>query len=146
MPEGVRPEQAICAAFKMVSKDSRIPFRRLRIYLVYCFYSGLCRMEALRPATSCGKSCAGHCFGHRLARASSLLVCTRLVDFSPRNSQLTSSDWSSSRVMASITTMLPEQCAVIHDGNLQHIPGVQIVPGDILRIKMGDKVPARKVG
>ena len=44
--------------------------------------------------------------------------------------------------MASISTMLPEQCAVIRDGTLQHIPGVQIVPGDLLTLKMGDKVPA----
>jgi sodium/potassium-transporting ATPase subunit alpha len=51
-------------------------------------------------------------------------------------------EWSSSRVMASITTMLPEECAVVRDGTLQHIPGAQIVPGDLLTLKMGDKVPA----
>jgi sodium/potassium-transporting ATPase subunit alpha len=44
--------------------------------------------------------------------------------------------------MASIKTMLPEQCTVIRDGSLQHIPGVEIVPGDLLQLKMGDKVPA----
>lgn len=51
-------------------------------------------------------------------------------------------DWSSSRVMASISTMLPEECAVIRDGTLQHIPGAHIVPGDLLTLKMGDKIPA----
>lgn len=51
-------------------------------------------------------------------------------------------DWSSSRVMASITTMLPDQCTVLRDGISQAIPGSQIVPGDILFLKMGDKVTA----
>jgi sodium/potassium-transporting ATPase subunit alpha len=51
-------------------------------------------------------------------------------------------DWSSSRVMASITTMLPDQCTVLRDGTAQNVVGSQIVPGDVLFLKMGDKVPA----
>jgi sodium/potassium-transporting ATPase subunit alpha len=51
-------------------------------------------------------------------------------------------DWSSSRVMASITTMLPDQCTVLRDGASQNVPGSEIVPGDVLFLKMGDKVTA----
>lgn len=51
-------------------------------------------------------------------------------------------DFSSSKVMASITTMLPAQCMILWDGTQQHINGKDIVPGDILRITMGDKLPA----
>jgi sodium/potassium-transporting ATPase subunit alpha len=51
-------------------------------------------------------------------------------------------DWSSSRVMASITSMLPDQCTVLRDGKSQTVVGTQIVPGDVLFLKMGDKVPA----
>lgn len=51
-------------------------------------------------------------------------------------------DFSSSRVMASITNMLPEECTVIRDGVQKHVDGRDVVPGDILRIKMGNKLPA----
>ncbi|EED14272.1 H /K ATPase alpha subunit, putative [Talaromyces stipitatus ATCC 10500] len=52
-------------------------------------------------------------------------------------------DWSSSRVMASITAMLPENCTVIrNDGNQVSIPASEIVPGDVIRIKAGNKLPA----
>ncbi|GME36769.1 ATPase P-type K/Mg/Cd/Cu/Zn/Na/Ca/Na/H-transporter [Neofusicoccum parvum] len=51
-------------------------------------------------------------------------------------------DWTSSRVMSSIKTMLPEECLILRDGTKQHLQGADIVPGDILYIKMGDKLPA----
>jgi sodium/potassium-transporting ATPase subunit alpha len=51
-------------------------------------------------------------------------------------------DFSSSRVMASITTMLPDQCIVLRDGTQQRIDGRDVVPGDVLRITMGNKLPA----
>ncbi|KAK1595475.1 Na,H/K antiporter P-type ATPase [Colletotrichum navitas] len=51
-------------------------------------------------------------------------------------------DWSSSRVMNSIKTMLPENCMVIRDGQQTEIPADQIVPGDILIVKSGNKLPA----
>jgi sodium/potassium-transporting ATPase subunit alpha len=51
-------------------------------------------------------------------------------------------DWSTSRVMASITNMLPDDCAVIRDGVQQHIRSTELVPGDILNIRTGDKLPA----
>ncbi|KAF2399720.1 calcium ATPase [Trichodelitschia bisporula] len=51
-------------------------------------------------------------------------------------------DWSSSRVMSSIKTMLPDECFVLRDGAKQQISGKHIVPGDMLFLSMGDKLPA----
>lgn len=51
-------------------------------------------------------------------------------------------DWSSSRVMASITTMLPDDCIVLRDGAQTSIPATELVPGDIILIKQGNKLPA----
>lgn len=51
-------------------------------------------------------------------------------------------DWSSSRVMASITTMLPDSCLVLRDGVTTSVMASEIVPGDVLFIKAGNKLPA----
>lgn len=51
-------------------------------------------------------------------------------------------DWSSSRVMASITTMLPDDCLLLRDGTQVTVVASDIVPGDILYIKAGNKLPA----
>lgn len=51
-------------------------------------------------------------------------------------------DFSTSRVMASITGMLPDRCFVLREGSLQEIDGRDIVPGDVLRITLGNKLPA----
>ncbi|KAH8589244.1 hypothetical protein B0O99DRAFT_692649 [Bisporella sp. PMI_857] len=51
-------------------------------------------------------------------------------------------DWSSSRVMASITTMLPDSCLVLRDGAQTTVVASDIVPGDILYLKSGNKLPA----
>src|ERR1700761_3805156 len=51
-------------------------------------------------------------------------------------------DWSTSRVMASIKNMLPDDCNVIRNGTQQIIRSTDIVPGDILNIRTGDKLPA----
>ncbi|CAI6080103.1 unnamed protein product [Clonostachys chloroleuca] len=51
-------------------------------------------------------------------------------------------DWSTSRVMASIKDMLPEQCEVIREGTQMHLPGEEVVPGDVVIIKAGSKLPA----
>ncbi|KAK8245999.1 hypothetical protein IWZ00DRAFT_490613 [Phyllosticta capitalensis] len=51
-------------------------------------------------------------------------------------------DWSSSRVMSSIKNMLPEDCMLLREGTKQHFAGTEIVPGDVLHLKMGDKLPA----
>ncbi|KAK8042148.1 hypothetical protein PG993_006671 [Apiospora rasikravindrae] len=51
-------------------------------------------------------------------------------------------DWSSSRVMKSITSMLPENTMVIREGKQQSLPASELVPGDIVYIKAGNKLPA----
>jgi sodium/potassium-transporting ATPase subunit alpha len=51
-------------------------------------------------------------------------------------------DWSSSRVMASITTLLPDSCLVLRDGIQATVVASGIVPGDILYVKAGNKLPA----
>jgi sodium/potassium-transporting ATPase subunit alpha len=51
-------------------------------------------------------------------------------------------DFSSSRVMASISKMLPDECIVLRDGQQVKVDGRDIVPGDILRITIGNKLPA----
>ncbi|KAH8689933.1 putative H /K ATPase alpha subunit [Talaromyces proteolyticus] len=51
-------------------------------------------------------------------------------------------DWSSSRVMASITAMLPESCIVLRDGSQTSVLAPEIVPGDVVYIKAGNKLPA----
>lgn len=51
-------------------------------------------------------------------------------------------DWSSSRVMASISTMLPDSCMVLRDGAQVTVISSDIVPGDVLYIKAGNKLPA----
>jgi sodium/potassium-transporting ATPase subunit alpha len=51
-------------------------------------------------------------------------------------------DWSSSRVMASITTMLPDQCIVTRDNNPAYLSALDLVPGDLIQIKQGNKLPA----
>lgn len=51
-------------------------------------------------------------------------------------------DWSSSKVMASITTMLPDNCIVMRNGTKTTVVATEIVPGDILFFKSGNKIPA----
>ncbi|KAH4073607.1 hypothetical protein HBI81_060200 [Parastagonospora nodorum] len=51
-------------------------------------------------------------------------------------------DFSTSRVMASIGTMLPDQCIVIRNGSHASISALDLVPGDIIVIKQGNKLPA----
>ncbi|KAF2647322.1 calcium ATPase [Lophiostoma macrostomum CBS 122681] len=51
-------------------------------------------------------------------------------------------DWSSSRVMASIGSMLPDECIVVRDGSQNSISALDLVPGDIVIIKQGNKLPS----
>lgn len=44
--------------------------------------------------------------------------------------------------MASITTMLPDNCLVLRDGAQVTLVATEIVPGDVLFIKAGNKLPA----
>ncbi|KAJ5088869.1 hypothetical protein N7456_012485 [Penicillium angulare] len=51
-------------------------------------------------------------------------------------------DWSSSRVMASITAMLPESCQLLRDGSRVEVMATEIVKGDTVFLKSGTKIPA----
>lgn len=51
-------------------------------------------------------------------------------------------DWSSSRVMASITAMLPESCLLVRDGSRVEVLATELVPGDTVYLKSGGKIPA----
>ncbi|KAK7754293.1 hypothetical protein SLS62_003586 [Diatrype stigma] len=51
-------------------------------------------------------------------------------------------DWSSSRVMSSIKSMLPEECLAIRNGVQVSLSAADLVPGDIVCIKAGNKLPA----
>ncbi|KAL2372754.1 hypothetical protein RJZ57_002775 [Blastomyces gilchristii] len=51
-------------------------------------------------------------------------------------------DWSSSRVMASITTMLPDECMVVRENGQEWTTATELVPGDVVKIKQGNKLPS----
>ncbi|KAI1821491.1 hypothetical protein F4861DRAFT_541901 [Xylaria intraflava] len=51
-------------------------------------------------------------------------------------------DWSSLRVMKSIKNMLPEDCLVLRNNTQVSLPASELVPGDIVYIKAGNKLPA----
>lgn len=51
-------------------------------------------------------------------------------------------DWSTSKVMASIGTMLPDACIVVRGGSQTSISAQDLVPGDVIVIKQGNKLPA----
>ncbi|KAH8662348.1 putative H /K ATPase alpha subunit [Xylariales sp. PMI_506] len=51
-------------------------------------------------------------------------------------------DFSSSRVMKSITNMLPENALVIRNSKQESLPASELVPGDIIIMKAGNKLPA----
>lgn len=55
---------------------------------------------------------------------------------------ISSQDWSTSRVIASISGMLPSEVTVLRDGQWHAIPASQLVPGDIVQIRAGNKIPA----
>jgi sodium/potassium-transporting ATPase subunit alpha len=50
-------------------------------------------------------------------------------------------DWSSNKVMSSIKNMMPSQATVIREGNECKIPTAEIVPGDVVVLPYGAKVP-----
>ena len=51
-------------------------------------------------------------------------------------------DWSSSKAMASITNMLPDHCLLVRDGKQTMVLASEVVPGDVVCIKAGNKLPA----
>ncbi|PPQ70421.1 hypothetical protein CVT24_013171 [Panaeolus cyanescens] len=51
-------------------------------------------------------------------------------------------DFSMTRIMSSIKGMLPADVLVLRDSGHSKIPAKDLVPGDIVTVSMGDKVPA----
>ncbi|WVQ84457.1 hypothetical protein IAT38_006609 [Cryptococcus sp. DSM 104549] len=51
-------------------------------------------------------------------------------------------DYSTGRVMASITGLLPSSVLVIRDNHQQSIAARDLVPGDIVMVSLGNKLPA----
>ncbi|KAI9451513.1 sodium-potassium ATPase [Lactarius psammicola] len=51
-------------------------------------------------------------------------------------------DFSTSRVMSSIQGMLPADVVVLRDGKQVTVPAAALIPGDIVQIALGQKVPA----
>lgn len=51
-------------------------------------------------------------------------------------------DFSTSRLLDSITSLLPAEVLVLRNGASVRIPSSQLVPGDIVDLALGQKVPA----
>ncbi|KDR70264.1 hypothetical protein GALMADRAFT_255158 [Galerina marginata CBS 339.88] len=51
-------------------------------------------------------------------------------------------DFSTSRVMSSIKGMLPSDVVVLRDSVSSKVPAKELVPGDLITISMGEKIPA----
>jgi sodium/potassium-transporting ATPase subunit alpha len=51
-------------------------------------------------------------------------------------------DWSTSRTMKSITDLLPSEALVMRDGQLKKMSASQLVSGDVVHLKIGNKIPA----
>lgn len=51
-------------------------------------------------------------------------------------------EWKAEKAMAALQRMLSPQCRVVRDGQQQVIPAEQLVPGDLVVLEIGDRVPA----
>ncbi|KAJ2112936.1 hypothetical protein IW146_004242, partial [Coemansia sp. RSA 922] len=51
-------------------------------------------------------------------------------------------EWTTSRIMASITSMLPTETIVTRNGAMSTIVATDLVQGDVVHIRGGDKIPA----
>lgn len=51
-------------------------------------------------------------------------------------------EWKAERSLAALRQMLAPHCRVIRDGNEQSIDAALLVPGDVVQIETGDRVPA----
>ena len=80
--------------------------------------------------------------GNPPAKANLALAIVLLVVFFFQAAFNAWQDWSSARVMASIGTMLPQNCVVVREGTQASISATDLVPGDIVVVKQGNKLPA----
>ncbi|KAF3932621.1 hypothetical protein ABW19_dt0200362 [Dactylella cylindrospora] len=51
-------------------------------------------------------------------------------------------EFNAEKTMESLKSLSSPTASVIRDGNLVHIPSIEVVPGDIIELKTGDVVPA----
>ncbi len=51
-------------------------------------------------------------------------------------------DWSTTRTMNAILNLLPTEARVVREGEVSKVPSTDLVAGDIVKINIGDKVPA----
>ncbi|KAI1432523.1 calcium ATPase [Xylaria sp. CBS 124048] len=51
-------------------------------------------------------------------------------------------DWSTTRTMRSIMDLVPSEAVVMREGQFQSMKTAHLVPGDIVQLKIGDRVPA----
>lgn len=51
-------------------------------------------------------------------------------------------DWSTAQTMKAILDMLPSEAFVIRDGQTNQVPSMNVVVGDVVKISIGNKVPA----
>jgi sodium/potassium-transporting ATPase subunit alpha len=48
----------------------------------------------------------------------------------------------SQKIMKSFMNMVPRKCMVMRDGKIQSAEASSLVPGDVVQVRMGDKMPA----
>lgn len=51
-------------------------------------------------------------------------------------------EFRASKAVASLAAMVPQRCIVIRDGHEVELPAEELVPGDVVLLAAGDKVPA----
>ena len=51
-------------------------------------------------------------------------------------------EWKAERALAALKAMLSPQCRVVRDGNEQTVAAVELVPGDLVLLEAGDRIPA----
>jgi Ca2+-transporting ATPase len=51
-------------------------------------------------------------------------------------------EWKAGRAIEALATMVPESVGVLRDGRKQTIPAAALVPGDVVSLASGDRVPA----
>jgi sodium/potassium-transporting ATPase subunit alpha len=83
--------------------------------------------------------------GNPPVEANLALACVLIAVFVIQAAFNAWQDWSSSRVMASIGSLLPDQCVVRRDGAQMSTSSLDLVPGDIVIIKQGNKLPVSSV-
>ncbi|RMG95937.1 MAG: HAD family hydrolase [Deltaproteobacteria bacterium] len=51
-------------------------------------------------------------------------------------------EWKAERELAALARMLAPRCTVIRDGQVSTIDAAELVPGDVVSIEIGDRIPA----